>query len=258
MLHCGGKSLEDIRMINSDKAIKETLHIKQIPKADTIGKWLKRVGLLGIYGLQSINQTLLNIYLKHINEPIVLDIDATVTPSYKSICLPTYKGILGFTPMIGHINGGYMIYSELRDGNITPADSNLQFVKQCQAQLPKGKKIAYLRSDSAGYQAELFNYCNAKGIIYVIGAKLDKPTLDSIEKITKWKLMNEKETKAHYIKEEVAEFIHTMNNTDHAFRVIVINSTFAPNFIQKNKKLTFIANQDNLYSFVLTKQIELV
>lgn len=136
--------------------------------------------------------------------------------------MQTYKNVFGFTPMIGHINGGYMIYSELRDGNIAPAGSNLQFVKQCQAKLPKEKKIAYLRADSASYQAKLFNHCNANKIIYTIGAKLDKSILKSIEEIDKWKLMNEKETKTHHFKEEVAEFIHTMNNTDHAFRVIVI------------------------------------
>jgi hypothetical protein len=38
MLHSGGKSLEDIRVINSDDAIKKTLHIEDIPKADTIAK----------------------------------------------------------------------------------------------------------------------------------------------------------------------------------------------------------------------------
>jgi len=228
MLHSGGKSLEDIRVIDSDEAIKKTLHIKDIPKADSIGKWLKRAGLLGIYGLQSVNKTLLDSYLKRINEPVTLDIDASVISSYKSICLPTYKGIPGFMAMIGHINGGYMLYSELRDGNIAPADSNLQFVKQCQAQLPKGKKIAYLRADSASYQAELFNHCNADGIIYTIGAKLDKSILKSIEEIDEWKLMNEKDTKAHHFKEEVAEFIHTMNNTDHAFRVIVIKKRVTP------------------------------
>ena len=35
----------------------------------------------------------------------------------------------GYTPILGHINGGYLIASEFRDGNIAPADTNLEFIK---------------------------------------------------------------------------------------------------------------------------------
>ena len=53
MLHAGGRSLEDVRSIASDQAIKEILSIKNVPKADSIGKWLKRHGLAGIYGIEN-------------------------------------------------------------------------------------------------------------------------------------------------------------------------------------------------------------
>ena len=36
----------------------------------------------------------------------------------------------GYTPILGHINGGYLIASEFRDGNIAPADTNLEFIKK--------------------------------------------------------------------------------------------------------------------------------
>jgi hypothetical protein len=39
--------------------------------------------------------------------------------------------------MIGHINGGYVIHSEFRSGNIAPADNNLTFLKRCESQMPK-------------------------------------------------------------------------------------------------------------------------
>ena len=228
MLHSGGRSLEDIRMIASDKAMREVLGIKRIPTADTIGKWLKRIGLEGIYSLEKINRILLSSYLKHMTEALVLDIDATVIESHKSIAMPTYKAFPGFTPIVGHLNGGYVIHSEFRPGNMAPADENLAFVKRCETQLPTGKKLSFLRADSASYQHELFNYCESKGIIYTIGAHLDKPTLESIEKITEWKKIKKEDGKYHHIQEKVAEFLHTMNQTDHAFRIIVVKKQITP------------------------------
>ena len=159
MLHSGGHSLEDVRTIQSDTAMREILHMKDIPTADSTGKWLKRHGLIGMYGTESINQILLKRYLKRIEELLVLDIDASVIESHKSTAAYPYKMFPGFTPIIGHINCGYVIHSEFRSGNIAPADHNLTFVQRCEAQLPKERKITSLRADSASYQAELFDYC---------------------------------------------------------------------------------------------------
>ena len=228
MLHAGGRVLEDIRTIASDKGLRSLLGIKHIPTADTVGKWLKRTGLQGIYALERVNRTLLKRHLKSINEPLILDMDATVIESHKSIAMPTYKEFPGFTPMTGHINGGYMIHSEFRPGNMAPADENLYFLKRCEMQLPKGRHFTFLRADSASYQHTLFNYCNSHNIIYLIGAHLDAPTLQSIEHINEWETLDNHNGKYHHIKEEVGEFLHTMNHTDHAFRLIVVKKRITP------------------------------
>jgi hypothetical protein len=166
MLHSGGRYLEDIRMIDSDKALCTLLGMKNIPTADSIGKWLKRDTEKKIGGMEKINRILLQRYLSRIDDPLVLDIDATVIESHKSIAHTTYKMFPGFTPIIGHINGGYVINQEFREGNVAPADDNLGFFKSCEAQLPQEKKFTYLRADAASYQAALFNYCN-KRISYI-------------------------------------------------------------------------------------------
>ena len=44
MLHAGGRVLEDVRTIASDKGLRTLLGIKGMPTADTIGKWMKRTG----------------------------------------------------------------------------------------------------------------------------------------------------------------------------------------------------------------------
>ena len=228
MLHSGGRSLDDIRMIQSDTAMKEVLHIKKVPTADGTGKWLKRHGLIGMYGMENINQVLLKRYLNRIEEPLVLDIDASVLESHQSTAAYTYKMFPGFTPMIGHINGGYVIHSEFRSGNIAPADHNLTFIQRCKAQLPKEKKIAYVRADSASYQAELFNHCQDNDMVYTIGANLDSAVLRNINEIENWDTMRSDDGKTHHVKEEVAEFLHTMQETNHAFRIIVIKKTTTP------------------------------
>ncbi len=228
MLHSGGRYLEDIRMIASDKALCELLGMKKVPVADSIGKWLKRSTQKKVEGMEKINRILLGRYLSKIEEPLVLDIDATVIESHKSIARTTYKMFPGFTPIIGHLNGGYVIHQEFRAGNVAPADHNLAFVKQCESQLPKDRKIDYLRADAASYQAALFNYCNKNNITYVVGGHLDQMVLASIREITQWQTLQTKEGTAHHLKEEVAEFIHTMNGTDHAFRLIVVKKTTTP------------------------------
>jgi len=228
MLHSGGHSFEDIRIIEADKAMKEVLHIDKVPTADTIGKWLKRHGLPGIYGIEDINKKLLKRYLKRADEPLTLDIDASVIESHKSIAEHTYKMFPGFTPMIGHINGGYIIHNEFRSGNIAPADNNLSFIKRCIEQLPKGASLSYVRADSASYQHAIFDDCEAEGITYTIGAHLDSRVLESINEIEEWETMTLREGKHHHLKEEVAEFIHTMNESKKAFRLIVIKKITTP------------------------------
>ncbi len=86
MLHSGGRYLEDIRMIASDKGLCGLLGIKKVPVADSMGKWLKRHTEEKITAMEKISRILLGRYLsKREDEPLILDIDATVIESHKSI-----------------------------------------------------------------------------------------------------------------------------------------------------------------------------
>ena len=101
-------------------------------------------------------------------------------------------------------------------------------MKRCELQLPKGKRFEYFRADSASYQAELFNYCNQNNITYLVGAHPDAPTLQSVEQITKWQPPDSHDGKYHRVKEEVGEFLHTMERIYHAFRIVVIKRQVTP------------------------------
>src|SRR5699024_9216958 len=69
--------------------------------------------------------------------------------------------------------------------------------------------------DSAGYQAEIFNYCETTGKTFAIGGRMDGPTQRVIAAIpdTAWQ---------HYADCAVAETLHSMNGTHKAFRLIVV------------------------------------
>jgi hypothetical protein len=92
--------------------------------------------------------------------PIRLNGDASQIVAEKKAACFTYQGEQGYMPMIGHLaEAGVVIHDEFREGNIAPASKNLEFIQACETQLPKGHRIAHVRLDSAGYQADIFNYC---------------------------------------------------------------------------------------------------
>ena len=183
MLNGGGCSLEDIRVIKNDEGLLEVLKIEKIPSTDAIGDWLRRIGVNG--GLADLD-TVQQAFIKKgmIEDGIkgyTLDIDATGIEAEKELARMTYKGFKGYMPIVGHLaENGLVVGDEFRQGNEPPAARNLEFIKQCISKIPKGKKIKYLRADSAAYQAKIINFCEEKGIQFAIGADLDEAVLEAI------------------------------------------------------------------------------
>ncbi|HRC60202.1 hypothetical protein E4Q23_21305 [Candidatus Accumulibacter phosphatis] len=119
-------------------------------------------------------------------------------------------------PIIGHLaEAGIVIFDAFREGNIAPATQNFEFIQACEARLPKGHRMAHVRLDSAGYQADIVNYCENTGKTFAIGGRLDAPTQQAIAGIPEsdWK---------RYADCAVAETLHSMNETRKAFRLIVV------------------------------------
>ncbi len=119
-------------------------------------------------------------------------------------------------PMIGHlVEAGVVIHDEFREGNIAPASRDLEFIRACETRLPKGHHIVHVRLDSAGYQANIFNYCEETDKTFAIGGRLEAFTLKAIEAIPEsdWK---------HYADCSIAETTHSVNDTHKAFRLIVV------------------------------------
>ena len=79
--------------------------------------------------------------------------------------------------MVGHLaENGLVVYEEFRQGNVTPSAKNLEFIKQCEKQMAKGKRIGYLRADAASYQkVRSYAYSIFKEIRYKIWIFCCKP-----------------------------------------------------------------------------------
>ena len=218
MLTAGGRSLEDLRMIHVDKALRSLLHLSHLPSTDAAGDWLRRTGEgEGLAGLDRVNRRIVALRLRKLGRRThTLDIDATQIVAEKRDAAWTYKGERGYMPMVGHLaEAGVVIHDDFRAGNVAPASANLDFVKACEARLPKDHTLTAVRADSASYQADLFNYCEETGKTFAIGGKLDVPTLAAIAAIpdSAW---------TQYADCAVAETVHSMEHTHKAFRLIVV------------------------------------
>jgi hypothetical protein len=132
----------------------------------------------------------------------------------------TYKGFPGYMPIVGHLaENGLIVRDEFGESNESPAARNRAFIKYRIRQMPTGKKISALRSDSAAYQVEIINYCEGHGIQFTIGADLYQATVGAIRAIP------EKEWNP-YQSGYIAETIHAMERTNTAFRLIIIRKPY--------------------------------
>jgi len=216
MLHGGGRSLEDIRMLANDDGLPPLLDMT-IPSADATGNWLRRMGSgAGLDGLQSVKNKHLKWAMKRETEKyFTLDVDASQVVAAKREARKTYKNEKGYMPMLGHLaENGLIVHEEFREGNVTPATRNREFIQECKANMPKGKRIARLRADSAAYQADIINDCEKDHVSFAIAAKKDlavKATIAAIPE-SAWK---------PYSDGEIASTVHCMEDTPKAFTLVV-------------------------------------
>ena len=240
MLNGGGRALEDNREIREDVGLREVLPLRRMPSTDATGDWLRRNGHNGgLEGLAKVNRRVLKRALKgEGKKEYTLDIDATGIESEKEAAKMTYKGYTGYMPMVGHLGeNGLVVGDEFREGNDSPVSRNLEFLKYCQGQMPKGKKIKAFRADSAAYQAKVINYCQDKGIKYAIGGDLDQ----AVKKV----IAAMKDEEWHpYRNGFIGETVHCMNDTKEAFRLVVIRRPFQGDLFSNEEsaeKYTMIA-----------------
>lgn len=89
-----------------------------------------------------------------------LDMDATLVATTKRSASWSYKGFKAFQPLNTYwAEHGVLLHSEFRDGNVPAGHEQLRVLREALATLPAGVEKVRLRSDTAGYQRELLEYC---------------------------------------------------------------------------------------------------
>lgn len=224
MLHEGSFHLDDVRHLQEDDALTSVLGFETIPKASTLGAWLRRAGnnKETFTGLREVNKAILSSALHH-RKSITLDIDATEIVSAKSDAKWTYNKNQGYMPMVGHIaETGQVVACEFRDGNAAPAKENLEFIEKCQQSLPENCFIQALRIDSAGYQTNIIQHCDENAISYAIRAKMSTLLREHINSLKQgaWKPFVSKEGK-DISDQDTYRTTHCIGNYDKAFTLII-------------------------------------
>jgi hypothetical protein len=224
MLHGGGKKLEDLRELKGEISLRDLMDMKVMPASCTVADWLRRTGshVRGLPGLDKVNNHVVKkILKKDLRTEYTLDHDATIIEVEKAAAQYTYKKEKGYQPLVGFLPElGLILDDEFRDGNVPAGFGILESMKRCDQKMPVGKRIAYFRSDSAAYQAEVMNYCfledkYGRKKLFTITADKDEAVMKAIKAIPA------KEWQYYKDDRQIAETIHTMGKTTEAFRLVV-------------------------------------
>ena len=122
------------------RALLSLLGMAQIPSADAMGDWLRRMGRGGAGRklLKRLNAHVLGVTLGD-RRTVTLDINATAVLCGKKYATRTYLGVHGYMPMVGHIaETDQVVASDFRRGNRPPSFDNLSFIRRCMRSLPCG------------------------------------------------------------------------------------------------------------------------
>lgn len=116
----------------------------------------------GLSGLSGVNADMLAFISRCRQEAVAtLDMDATVVETRKSTALYCYKGFRSYQPMnVWWAEQGVLAHTEFRDGNVPAGYEQLRVLKESLKHMPTEVKRVRLRSDTAGYQHDLLEYCD--------------------------------------------------------------------------------------------------
>jgi hypothetical protein len=222
MLCGGGRTLEDIREIELDEGLKHLCGFARLPSADAIGQWLRKPDQL--QGLKQVNQFQeRQVIVRSERNDLTLDVDATMIETKKQCARMSYLGYRAFAALLSFIAElDLCVACDYRQGSV-PAGSGVKkqllavhrLLKSC------GKRLAYLRSDSAGYRAAVINTCNRLGVRFVIAADQDAAVKKLIERVCergKWCRLYDQDHRP--TDREYTTAIHCMEKTK-AFTLII-------------------------------------
>jgi hypothetical protein len=246
----GGRHIEDTRQIKADEGFRSLIGLDRMPGPDAIGDWLRRMGAGDRQEqLRSVNDMLVRRYLERElylesdleqgvekrdaekresgeeSKALTLDVDATLIEAEKGDGKKAYDGTVGYQPMLGFLSDGRRrpccSYVKFRPGNASPQTGIEEAIRHTLGLVERtGRSLRYFRSDSAAYQSGVINLLNDEGIGYTVTADLDEAVRKAIRAIPEgnWQPLEDRD--GFKTSRKASETVHTMNDSDHAFRLV--------------------------------------
>ena len=220
----GGRCLEDVRHLHSERALLSLLGMARIPSADALGDWLRRMGRGGVGRklLERVNAHVLRVTLGDCRQ-VTLDIDATAVLCGKKHARRTYLGSRGYMPMVGHIaETDQVVASDFRRGNRPPNYDNLGFIRRCMRALPSGVSVRRVRIDAAGWSRKVIGYLQDQAIGYAIRAKSceDIRMMIADSRESDWSALRLRDGSVSPT-ESTFRTLHVMNGVEDAFTLVI-------------------------------------
>jgi hypothetical protein len=158
---------EKTRSVPSPSAIfryLEAFHDKEQEELRQPGKAFIPAPNKHLRGFEQINKELAAFSeFQKVESIATLDHDATLVETTKADALFSYKGFKAYQPLnTWWFEQGTILHTEFRDGNVPAGYEQLRVLIEALSCLPKSVEKVRYRSDTAGYQHDLLNYC-AKG-----------------------------------------------------------------------------------------------
>ena len=226
--YAGGECIDDLAVLRADQGLARLLH-RTVMAPSTAHDFLRRIQYVGLEGLARVRQRQLAHTARSQRQTrATLDCDASLFPSRSRMAQRSYTGERGWMPMLAFwAELDLVVHEEFRQGSMAPQSDALNFLKETVAQLPAAVTEIFVRSDSAWYQKDVLDYCEEHGYGFAITADRDEAVNAALGLMNEadWQRINvpaDPEDPEEYVREWACESVHTLNGSQHAYRIIFL------------------------------------
>jgi len=224
----GGECIDDLAVLRADQGLERLLG-RPVMAPSTAHDFLRRIQYVGLEGLEGVRQRqLARIARRKHQTQATLDCDASLFASRSRMAQRSYTGERGWMPILAFWSElDLVVHEEFRQGAVPPQSDALNFLKDTIRQLPSTVTRLYVRSDSAWYQKDVLDYCEEHGIGFAVTADKDEAVMQAMTAMREedWQRINVKpdmDDPEQYICEWACESVHTMNESEHCYRIIFL------------------------------------
>jgi hypothetical protein len=239
VLLCGGRTvLETVDALRGNEGLVALLGMEEMPSSAAVADWLRRAGQVELRGgarggWEDGLRKVQDLFYEHVAQVLwamrgeldrMLDFDAMCIEEDKEYNERMYtgeRGTMGYFAFAGSV----CVMAELEPGNHSPNDHVAERVKSCLDVCRKaGVPMRALRSDSAGYTADVFNLCEdaPQPVAFYVRARNDDAVRASVRAIPRndWKPCQVRMAHGQERTALMADTAHAMQKTRNGFRLV--------------------------------------